>query len=122
MITELIPVHTNQKSFYGKAKVIYDNPLIQLRSYDTIVAIANGELNRVIFPVGYWSRTTNKHTWEFMIFLKDHCGYNDLIEVYWKICENEKIKSLSKFLDKVEYIDFQRMVYKLNDDRFSKGI
>lgn len=54
----LIPTNS-QKSFYGKAKVIYDDSAILLKSYNTIVCkIDKGEFTRTW---GGYSATTMKH-------------------------------------------------------------
>lgn len=55
----------NQKSFYGKAMVIYkDNGDIELKSYNTIVArVHNGQFQRLWS--GY-SATTMKHINAFL--------------------------------------------------------
>ena len=64
-IFDLLPVHDSRKSFYGKAKVIYqDNGTIQLQSYNTIVCETD---NNGYFKM-LWdgkSQTTNRHIKEF---------------------------------------------------------
>lgn len=65
---ELFPRYDSAKSFYGKAHEIwdYDNSIIKLRSYSTIVAeIDNGKAT--VF--GWYSQTTGRHIKEF---LKQH--------------------------------------------------
>lgn len=60
---ELEPKFLNQKSFYGKAKVIKLDDSILLQSYSTIVAeVRNGKAK--IF--GWYSATTTKHVKEFL--------------------------------------------------------
>lgn len=60
---ELEPKFLNQKSFYGKAKVIKLDDSILLQSYNTIVAeIKDGKAK--IF--GWYSATTTKHIKEFL--------------------------------------------------------
>lgn len=60
---ELEPKFLNQKSFYGKAKVIKLDDSILLQSYSTIVAeIKDGKAK--IF--GWYSATTTKHIKEFL--------------------------------------------------------
>lgn len=60
---ELEPIYTNQKSFYGKAKIVKLENVIMLLSYDTIVAtIQNGKLH----IDGFYSKTTLKHIKEFL--------------------------------------------------------
>ena len=61
---ELTPIHDNQKSFYGKARVLEGiDGKIYLQSYDTIVAVCD---NGVVELVDYYSRTTGKHQREFI--------------------------------------------------------
>lgn len=52
-----------RKSFYGKAKVIYnENGSVDLMSYDTIVShYENGKVTHL----GKWSQTTSRHQKEF---------------------------------------------------------
>jgi hypothetical protein len=59
----LEPRFDSRKSFYGKAVVIEENGVKQLRSYNTIVAeIRNGEAE--IF--GTYSPTTLRHIKDFL--------------------------------------------------------
>lgn len=52
---ELEPIYSNQKSFYGKARILRENGVIKLLSYSTIVAtIENGKLH----INGFYSKTT----------------------------------------------------------------
>lgn len=60
---ELEPIYSNQKSFYGKARVIRENGTIKLISYSTVVAIIrNGKLH----ISGFYSNTTLRHIREFI--------------------------------------------------------
>lgn len=60
---ELQPIYSNQKSFYGKAKIIREKGTIKLQSYNTIIAkIKNGKLH----INGFYSATTTRHLKEFM--------------------------------------------------------
>lgn len=60
---ELEPVYSNVKSFYGKARVLKENGVIKLLSYDTIVAtIENGKVH----INGWYSATTTRHIKEFL--------------------------------------------------------
>lgn len=60
---ELEPIYSNQKSFYGKARVIRENGTIKLISYSTVVAIIeNGKLHINAF----YSNTTLRHIREFI--------------------------------------------------------
>lgn len=60
---ELQPIYSNQKSFYGKAKIIREKDTIKLKSYDTIIAeIKNGKLH----INGFYSATSTKHLTEFV--------------------------------------------------------
>lgn len=61
---ELIPIFSNVKSFYGKAKVFQDGNIIKLVSYNTIVAqIKDGKAT----ILGWYSRTTARHIKEFLM-------------------------------------------------------
>ena len=64
-ILELIPLHSNRQSFYGKAKVILqDDGAIQLQSYNTIVC----EIDKDGYFWYTWngkSNTTSRHIKEF---------------------------------------------------------
>ena len=62
--TELIPEHSKQKSFYGKARVIKAGKKKLLRSYDTIVCGINTKGNFVKLWNDY-SVTTMNHINEF---------------------------------------------------------
>ena len=70
-IFELFPLNNNNKSFYGKAKVlILDNGTIQLQSYNTIVCEIDtyGKFNML------WdgkSNTTSRHMKEFKLQMAD---------------------------------------------------
>ena len=71
-ILELIPLHSNVKSFYNKAKVIMqDDGTIQLQSYNTIVC----EIDKEGYFWYTWngkSNTTTRHIKEFKKqFLED---------------------------------------------------
>ena len=63
-MTELKPIYSNNKSFYGKANTFYKEGALVLRSYSTDVAyIIDGQ------PVvtGMYSQTTLKHIKEFLL-------------------------------------------------------
>jgi len=65
-IKNLIP-NDSHKSFYGKAKVMVENGVETLLSYDTpILRRENGNLKRLW---GGWSATTGRHIAAF-------CGLN----------------------------------------------
>ena len=60
---DLEPIYSNVKSFYGKARVLKENGVIKLLSYDTIVAtIENGKVH----INGWYSATTTRHIKEFL--------------------------------------------------------
>lgn len=60
---DLEPIYSNVKSFYGKAKILRENGVIKLLSYDTIVAtIENGKVH----INGWYSATTTRHIKEFL--------------------------------------------------------
>lgn len=69
MTQELQPI--NEKSFYGKAKMITENNVTKLQSYDTIVAYYNHETNEMKVS-GYYSQTTARHINAFL----RHFGFN----------------------------------------------
>ena len=76
---------TTQKSYYGKATVIYnDNGTVDLKSYDTIViSIVNGE------PVKRWngySNTTKNHVNDFLRLF----GFEPINKKAWDLmpCDN----------------------------------
>ena len=60
---ELEVIYGNQKSFYGKAKVIKENGVIKLMSYSTIVAIIENGKAKIL---GWYSATTTRHIKEFL--------------------------------------------------------
>jgi len=73
MLTELKAIHTNQKSFYGKAHVtntFTEKPTITtlvLTSYTTDVAkIVHGPTTSVVEVFGTYSATTLVHIKEFL--------------------------------------------------------
>ena len=80
--------NNRQKSFYGKAKVIeYDNGVIQLKSYDTIVAqVQNGKFERLWD--GY-SATTMRHVNAFIDMLGIDGGgkawWDSMAKLWWDL-------------------------------------
>lgn len=74
---ELTPTN-GRKSFYGKARVIEENGVSQLESYDTIVAEYNPRGNKVrVF--GYYSPTTATHINAFLNYYGfDSCSKKEL--------------------------------------------
>lgn len=65
MITELQPIHSNQKSFYGKARVEHlENGNKALYSYSTKVCELDNNNN--IVDIGYYSATTSRHINDFL--------------------------------------------------------
>lgn len=66
MECELIPRYSSRKSFYGKARVIYNNNIIELKSYSTIVARITRLKDKTIYEyLGHYSATTTSHQKEF---------------------------------------------------------
>lgn len=59
----LEPVYSNVKSFYGKARIIRENEVIKLLSYDTIIAEIKD--NKVHIN-GFYSQTSTRHLKEFL--------------------------------------------------------
>lgn len=65
MITELQPIHSSQKSFYGKARVEHlENGHKALYSYSTKVCELDNNNN--IIDIGYYSATTSRHINDFL--------------------------------------------------------
>ena len=65
-VTDLQPLNSSQKSFYGKAQVIsLDNSTKVLQSYDTFVAAVLPDGQYV--QNGRYSATTGKHEQEFSL-------------------------------------------------------
>lgn len=65
-IYELTPRYDARKSFYGKAHIIeHDNGMIELQSYETIVAKIDPSGEVVQNDLGCYSMTTNRHIREF---------------------------------------------------------
>lgn len=64
MITELKPIYSNQKSFYGKAIILEEGNGKLLKSYETIVASIdeNGNFHK---EWEGWSHTAANHINEF---------------------------------------------------------
>lgn len=54
----------NQKSYYGKAKVIETNKKIKLQSYETIVSEFYKD-SKTLKIYGWYSQTTMKHIKDF---------------------------------------------------------
>lgn len=66
MITDLKPVYTNQKSFYGKARVEHlENGHKILYSYSTRVCELNSN-NNIVY-IAYYSQTTSRHINDFIM-------------------------------------------------------
>lgn len=65
MTTELQAIYTNQKSFYGKARVEHlENGNKALYSYSTKVCELDNNNN--IIDIGYYSATTSRHINDFL--------------------------------------------------------
>lgn len=60
---DLEPVYSNVKSFYGKARVLKENGVIKLLSYDTVIAEIKD--NKVHIN-GFYSQTSTRHLKEFL--------------------------------------------------------
>lgn len=75
--TELTPVQ-NQKSFYGKAKIINNGDISKLLSYDTEVAEYNHNTNKMTVN-GWYSATTAKHINSFLEYFGfERCNKKEL--------------------------------------------
>lgn len=76
-IFELSPVN-GRKSFYGKCRVIEENGISKLQSYETIVAEYNHKTN-VMTVNGYYSGATSSHTNAFLKYYGfDTCNKKQL--------------------------------------------
>lgn len=65
MITELQAIYTNQKSFYGKARIEHlENGNKVLISYSTRVCELDNNNN--IIHIAYYSQTTSRHINDFL--------------------------------------------------------
>lgn len=60
---ELEPIYSNVKSFYGKARVLKENGVIKLLSYDTVIAEIKD--NKVHIN-GFYSQTSTRQQLEKM--------------------------------------------------------
>ena len=90
MTYELKPFNTNQKSFYGKAKVTVsyngDGMGLVLDSYDTqvvIVKIAKGGMPSIMRLWGGYSATTMRHVNELLM----QAGFPKLSARAWRSME-----------------------------------
>ena len=71
-VTELSEIYDSRVSFYGKAKVIAGNGVIELQSYNTRVArLEDGELN-ILPGAGYWWTATTGR--QLNDFIQQHGG------------------------------------------------
>ena len=110
-IKELPAVYHKQKSYYGKAMVIFthDNRIV-LRSYETNVASFHLDKQKLLIN-GYFSSTTARHQSDFMLqFIPD------FFEVAELITKKENFKTLKAFLESIEEIDFMNKSYILKND------
>lgn len=96
MTYELKPFYTNQKSFYGKAKVTVsyngDGMGLVLESYDTqvvIVKIEKGGMPYIMRLWGGYSATTMRHVNEFLM----QEGFTKLSARVWRAMEIGKFYS-----------------------------
>ena len=70
---ELSTRYSSQKSFYGKAQLIYEESngilIIKLKSYNTIVAQITKTLTNIIYEhFGFYSVTTSRHQKAFFLY------------------------------------------------------
>ena len=118
-VTNLIPLNSRQKSFYGKAKVIDLNDAVALKSYDTIVCIVDYEergVTKITFPWANWSATTSRHISEFLE--QQRIPVRFLMEEITK--REPGIKSFKKLLENIRYIEFGEKVDFYYDDDCSR--
>ena len=118
-VTNLIPLNSRQKSFYGKAKVIDLNDAVALQSYDTIVCIIDYEergVTKITFPWANWSATTSRHISEFLE--QQRIPVRFLMD---EISQKEPgIKSFKQLMECVRYIEFGKEVGFYYDDDQSR--
>ena len=118
-VTDLIPINSRQKSFYGKAKVIDLNDAVALQSYDTIVCVVDYEergVTKITFPWANWSATTSRHITEFLE--QQRIPVRFLMD---KISQKEPgIKSFKKLIENIRYIEFGEEVGFYYDDDCSR--
>ena len=110
----LEPIFSDQKSFYGKAKIIVDGESTILTSYTVKIAeIENGKLKMLCEPKDL-SNTTLKHLREFL----NQFGYGTIAE----LTKKQIIKELyQKSVDK--YIILYNSILKIkNKGGFKKWI
>jgi hypothetical protein len=81
IIKNLEPVLDSRKSFYGKAKVIIEDGVVKLQSYNTIVAEIDGAGARV---QGTYSATTLRHIKDFLYQHGFEVGTKKEIEARYK--------------------------------------
>lgn len=118
-VTDLIPLNSRQKSFYGKAKVIDLNDAVALKSYDTIVCVVDYEergVTKITFPWANWSATTSRHISEFLE--QQRIPVRFLMEEITK--REPGIKSFKKLLENIRYIEFGEKVDFYYDDDCSR--
>ena len=119
-VTDLIPLNSRQKSFYGKAKVIDLNDYaVALKSYDTIVCVVDYEergVTKITFPWANWSATTSRHISEFLE--QQRIPVRFLMEEITK--REPGIKSFKQLMECVRYIEFGEKVDFYYDDDCSR--
>lgn len=119
-VTDLIPLNSRQKSFYGKAKVIDLNDYaVALQSYDTIVCIVDYEergVTKITFPWANWSATTSRHISEFLE--QQRIPTAMLMENISK--REPKINNFKKLLENIRFIEFGRIIGFYYDDDQSR--
>ena len=118
-VTDLIPLNSRQKSFYGKAKVIDLNDAVALKSYDTIVCVVDYEergVTKITFPWANWSAATSRHISEFLE--QQRIPVRFLMEEITK--REPGIKSFKKLLENIRYIEFGEKVDFYYDDDCSR--
>lgn len=119
-VTDLIPLNSRQKSFYGKAQVIEAGEYADaLKSYDTIVCVVDHEergVTKITFPWANWSATTSHHISEFLE--QQRIPVRFLMEEITK--REPGIKSFKKMLENIRYIEFGKEVGFYYDDDQSR--
>ena len=130
LVTALIPEHTSNKSYYGKATVItLDNGVKMLKSYDTVVAIIlPKEEDKIVvyLPWMAWSHTTGKHLFDFLIQqgvcphisdygFKSFAAFMRGVSRYEYDCEKREMVDFTDYNQVREYQDLSRAIHNFEE-------
>lgn len=112
------PEETYYLKYDGRACGYKFNDELRFFSYNTLVCMFELD-SRLFVNYGQYSKTTNKHQWDFIDSICEHYGYFNVkrsngFEYYRPIFEDEQYKSGSEFLQNVVIIDFKNKTYCLD--------